>query len=56
MSFDDSDARSWRSHSADATATVIPGYSTENTFGFARVALQPEGVKLFGKLVSGMTS
>ena len=47
MSFDDIDARSCSSYSAEAAATVIPGYSAENTFGFARVALQPEGVKHF---------
>ena len=47
MSFDDIDARSSSSRGADAAVTVTPGYSAENTFGFARVALQPEGVKHF---------
>jgi hypothetical protein len=47
MSFDDVEDRPCSSQGADVDVSVIPGYSAENTFGFARVALQPEGVKHF---------
>jgi hypothetical protein len=47
ISFDDVDDRPRSSQGTDVDVSVIPGYSAENTFGFARVALQPEGVKHF---------
>ena len=47
MSFDDVEPRPSSVQGSDSAAAVIPGYSAENTFGFARVALQPEGIKHF---------
>ena len=48
MSFDDVEPRpSSVQRFGCVLLAVIPGYSAENTFGFARVALQPEGIKHF---------
>ena len=47
MSFDDVEPQPCSSQGTDVTAAVAPGYSADNAFGFARVAIQPKGFKLF---------